>query len=179
RRYGARARSSGRCRSASRPPPRSTDGWRQAVRRWSTRPRLRRPPATRPGDPGPPFTGAHPPPRPASHVRHPPARRGRGPPGGPGAPRSRRSGHDAAIHSRQPRAVASRPRRCTPASLGGRLTGDPAETDRLWAAYKSAGEREVRDALILHYSPLVKYVAGRVAVGLPQNVEQADLVSYG
>jgi len=59
------------------------------------------------------------------------------------------------------------------------LTGDPAETDRLWAAYKSAGEREVRDALILHYSPLVKYVAGRVAVGLPQNVEQADLVSYG
>jgi RNA polymerase sigma factor for flagellar operon FliA len=33
--------------------------------------------------------------------------------------------------------------------------------------------------LIVHYSPLVKYVAGRVAVGLPQNVEQADLVSYG
>ena len=25
----------------------------------------------------------------------------------------------------------------------------------------------------------MKYVAGRVAVGLPQNVEQADLVSYG
>src|SRR3954465_10184904 len=54
-----------------------------------------------------------------------------------------------------------------------------AETDRLWAWYKSEGGREVRDALILHYSPLVKYVAGRVAVGLPQNVEQADLVSYG
>jgi RNA polymerase sigma factor for flagellar operon FliA len=54
-----------------------------------------------------------------------------------------------------------------------------AETDRLWASYKSAGGREIRDALILHYSPLVKYVAGRVAVGLPQNVEQADLVSYG
>ena len=33
--------------------------------------------------------------------------------------------------------------------------------------------------MILHYSPLVKYVASRVAVGLPQNVEQADLVSYG
>src|SRR3954465_10453810 len=54
-----------------------------------------------------------------------------------------------------------------------------AETDRLWAAYKTEGGREMRDALILHYSPLVKYVAGRVAVGLPQNVEQADLVSYG
>jgi RNA polymerase sigma factor for flagellar operon FliA len=60
------------------------------------------------------------------------------------------------------------------------VTADPAaETDRLWASYKSAGGRDVRDALILHYSPLVKYVAGRVAVGLPQNVEQADLVSYG
>ncbi len=60
------------------------------------------------------------------------------------------------------------------------MTADAAaETDRLWASYKAAGERDVRDALILHYSPLVKYVAGRVAVGLPQNVEQADLVSYG
>ncbi|MEY2423612.1 MAG: polymerase sigma factor FliA [Acidimicrobiaceae bacterium] len=60
------------------------------------------------------------------------------------------------------------------------MTADAtAETDRLWASYKSAGGREIRDALILHYSPLVKYVAGRVAVGLPQNVEQADLVSYG
>ncbi len=37
----------------------------------------------------------------------------------------------------------------------------------------------MRDQLIVHYSPLVKYVAGRVAVGLPQNVEQSDLVSYG
>src|SRR5213075_435143 len=36
-----------------------------------------------------------------------------------------------------------------------------------------------RDRLIVHYSPLVKYVAGRVSVGLPQNIEQADLVSYG
>ena len=38
---------------------------------------------------------------------------------------------------------------------------------------------KLRDSLIVHYSPLVKYVASRVAVGLPQNVEQADLVSYG
>jgi RNA polymerase sigma factor for flagellar operon FliA len=54
-----------------------------------------------------------------------------------------------------------------------------ADIDRLWASYKADSTRDVRDALILHYSPLVKYVAGRVAVGLPQNVEQADLVSYG
>lgn len=54
-----------------------------------------------------------------------------------------------------------------------------ADVERLWAAYKGDATRDVRDQLILHYSPLVKYVAGRVAVGLPQNVEQADLVSYG
>jgi RNA polymerase sigma factor for flagellar operon FliA len=51
--------------------------------------------------------------------------------------------------------------------------------EQLWADYKAAGSQEIRDRLILHYSPLVKFVAGRVAVGLPSNVEQADLVSYG
>jgi RNA polymerase sigma factor for flagellar operon FliA len=53
------------------------------------------------------------------------------------------------------------------------------DIDRLWTAYKQDGRRELRDQLIVHYSPLVKYVAGRVATGLPQNVDQADLVSYG
>ena len=59
------------------------------------------------------------------------------------------------------------------------VTRASAELDLLWASYKASGDREVRDQLILHYSPLVKYVAGRVAVGLPQRVEAADLVSYG
>ena len=49
----------------------------------------------------------------------------------------------------------------------------------LWQAYKNSGESALRERLILHYSPLVKYVAGRVGVGLPPNIEQADLVSYG
>ncbi|MCE7883701.1 MAG: RNA polymerase sigma factor WhiG [Actinobacteria bacterium ATB1] len=49
----------------------------------------------------------------------------------------------------------------------------------LWSDYKDSGDKEFRDRLIVHYSPLVKYVAGRVSVGLPSNVEQADLVSYG
>jgi RNA polymerase sigma factor for flagellar operon FliA len=48
-----------------------------------------------------------------------------------------------------------------------------------WDKYKSNGSTAARDQLILHYSPLVKYVAGRVAVGLPSNIEQADLMSYG
>ena len=48
-----------------------------------------------------------------------------------------------------------------------------------WDEYKGHSSSEARDQLILHYSPLVKYVAGRVAVGLPANIEQADLMSYG
>jgi RNA polymerase sigma factor for flagellar operon FliA len=50
---------------------------------------------------------------------------------------------------------------------------------KLWTDYKSNGTDEARERLILHYSPLVKFVAGRVAAGLPQSIEQADLVSYG
>src|SRR5512145_2146320 len=49
----------------------------------------------------------------------------------------------------------------------------------LWQEYKKTGDAALRERLILHYSPLVKYVAGRVGVGLPPNIEQADLVSYG
>jgi RNA polymerase sigma factor for flagellar operon FliA len=56
---------------------------------------------------------------------------------------------------------------------------EAAEVQELWVRYKDSASRQVRDQLIVHYSPLVKYVAGRVAVGLPQNVEQSDLVSYG
>lgn len=53
------------------------------------------------------------------------------------------------------------------------------ELSELWETYKLHGSASARESLIVHFSPLVKYVAGRVAVGLPPNVEQADLVSYG
>ena len=49
----------------------------------------------------------------------------------------------------------------------------------LWEGFKATADQGLRERLILHYSPLVKYVAGRVGVGLPPNIEQADLVSYG
>ena len=53
------------------------------------------------------------------------------------------------------------------------------ELGQLWHQWKSAAVAEARERLILHYAPLVKYVAIRVATGLPASVEQADLVSYG
>jgi RNA polymerase sigma factor FliA len=49
----------------------------------------------------------------------------------------------------------------------------------LWRGFKATADQSLRERLILHYSPLVKYVAGRVGVGLPPNIEQADLISYG
>ena len=51
--------------------------------------------------------------------------------------------------------------------------------DALWTEYKETGERKLRDQLIVHYAPVVKYVAGRVSVGLPRHVDEADLASYG
>lgn len=59
-----------------------------------------------------------------------------------------------------------------------RTVGEPVP-EELWRQYAKAPAQNVRDQLIVHYSPLVKYVAGRVAVGLPQSVEQSDLISYG
>jgi RNA polymerase sigma factor for flagellar operon FliA len=53
------------------------------------------------------------------------------------------------------------------------------DSTRLWSEYKDSRSAEAREKLILHYSPLVKYVAGRVSSGLPPSVEFGDLVSYG
>jgi len=53
------------------------------------------------------------------------------------------------------------------------------EVDRLWADFTRTKDSKVRDQLIIRYSPLVKFVAGRVSAGLPHSIEQADLVSYG
>jgi RNA polymerase sigma factor FliA len=49
----------------------------------------------------------------------------------------------------------------------------------LWRRYKDDADAKARDELILAYSPLVKYVAGRMGTGLPAHIEEADLISYG
>jgi len=58
------------------------------------------------------------------------------------------------------------------------VSQDP-EIVALWERYKRDAEASARERLILQYAPLVKYVAGRVSVGLPATIEHADLVSYG
>src|SRR5947209_634109 len=53
------------------------------------------------------------------------------------------------------------------------------ELHDLWRRYKSSGDERARERLVVAYSPLVKYVAGRMSSGLPAHVEEADLISYG
>src|SRR3989338_8883322 len=50
---------------------------------------------------------------------------------------------------------------------------------KLWKKYKRTKSRLIREEIVRKYLYLVKYVAGRVAIGLPPNVEFNDLVSYG
>lgn len=53
------------------------------------------------------------------------------------------------------------------------------QVEALWRRFKEDADRQARDELILAYSPLVKYVAGRMGTGLPAHIEEADLISYG
>jgi RNA polymerase sigma factor FliA len=53
------------------------------------------------------------------------------------------------------------------------------ELKDLWRRFKEEGDQQARERLVLAYSPLVKYVAGRMSSGLPAHVEEADLISYG
>jgi len=49
----------------------------------------------------------------------------------------------------------------------------------LWKQHSRTRDLELRNRLVLHYAPLVKYVVGRVRSGLPRNVDDADLIAEG
>lgn len=51
--------------------------------------------------------------------------------------------------------------------------------EELWVEYKKTRDPAIRELFIKQYAPLVKYVAGKVAVGMPSNVEFDDLVGFG
>jgi RNA polymerase sigma factor FliA len=53
------------------------------------------------------------------------------------------------------------------------------ELRELWRAYKNDGDERARERLVVAYSPLVKFIAGRMSSGLPSHVDEGDLVSYG
>ena len=53
------------------------------------------------------------------------------------------------------------------------------ELRELWRSYKNDGDERARERLVVAYAPLVKFIAGRMASGLPSHVDEGDLMSYG
>ena len=53
------------------------------------------------------------------------------------------------------------------------------DKEKLWNEYQKNKTPELREQIIIEYSPLVKLVAGRLSMYLGYNVEYEDLVSYG
>ncbi len=58
------------------------------------------------------------------------------------------------------------------------LLQDKSE-EELWVLFKDSRDPQIRDMFVKQYAPLVKYVAGKVAMGMPHNVEFDDLVGFG
>jgi RNA polymerase sigma factor for flagellar operon FliA len=66
--------------------------------------------------------------------------------------------------------------------LGNNLADNALEQkteEELWQEYRQNRDPKIREAFIKQYAPLVKYVAGKIAVGMPHNVEFDDLVGFG
>ena len=60
------------------------------------------------------------------------------------------------------------------------MATQPAEDiDALWRAYEMEKTVDVRNRIAEHYLPLVRLVAGRIAISLPQHVDREDLLSSG
>lgn len=56
---------------------------------------------------------------------------------------------------------------------------DEKQIQEYWKSYKNTGEMSARDALIIHYSELVKFIAGRLYIKYNKNVDYDDIMSCG
>src|SRR5579875_1594081 len=137
------------------------------------------------GGPRRPGADRRPPARAAPQLRHPSAGGRRGPARDPGTAWPRNDLHHPGIHSC--RFAAAEIRLRPSASTGlvsewGESPGDQRQSDRAprpLEAVQGDGRRAGARASGGAYSPLVKYVAGRMSSGLPGHVEESDLISYG
>ena len=59
------------------------------------------------------------------------------------------------------------------------IVPEDADLQMQWTRWLNRRNPAARDHLIVHYSPLVKFVAGRVGAGLPSSVDSGDLISSG
>ena len=53
------------------------------------------------------------------------------------------------------------------------------DIDSVWQKYRLKKDIETRNQLAEHYLPLVKIVAGRIAISLPPHIDREDLISSG
>ncbi len=53
------------------------------------------------------------------------------------------------------------------------------ELELCWRVFKETNDVQAKDRLILFYLPLVKYIAGRLAIGMPSHIDSDDLISSG
>ncbi|GAA2268096.1 MULTISPECIES: RNA polymerase sigma factor WhiG [Kitasatospora] len=130
----------------------------------------------------PPSSGGKEETSPPVGARPPAARRGPGSAVPPGAAPASTQVSAVPPVAVPPSAVSATRSAATPvpaSAAGAHASAERTALESLWRSYKETGDARLREQLILHYSPLVKYVAGRVSVGLPTNVEQADFVSSG
>lgn len=54
-----------------------------------------------------------------------------------------------------------------------------AVAEELWREYRRTRDEKIKHELVLNHLPLVKYIAGRLAVKLPPFIDREDLESYG
>jgi RNA polymerase sigma factor FliA len=54
-----------------------------------------------------------------------------------------------------------------------------ATIDDLWAEFAATRRSELRDEIIVHYAPLVRFVVGRLGIPPTSVLDQEDLISYG
>ena len=84
-------------------------------------------------------------------------------------------GHDGAVGVRSVGTVFSNtasPRTIDPVAIEAGIVA-------LWRSFADNRGAANRDRLVLHYAPLVKYIAGRIGTGLPAHIDHADLVQSG
>src|SRR5574344_2113881 len=63
--------------------------------------------------------------------------------------------------------------------MGTSLIEEEKTEDELWLENKKTKSPALRDKFIRQYMPLVKYVAGKISIGMPSSVEFDDLVGFG
>lgn len=59
------------------------------------------------------------------------------------------------------------------------MSSTPERQSDLWKQYNEGRSPVIREKLIIEYSPLVKYVAGRLSIYFGSHIDYDDLVSFG